>query len=87
VQIGIYPGFQDGNAAKLFKLGGMCVIIKGAGYKNVETRVGRFFGSTDQIGAGYGAKLRADKDRRPLLGLIFVYINTLCTDQVARPGC
>ncbi len=66
VQVGIHPGFEDGNATQLFKLGGVGIVVEGAGDDNIKPGIARFTRGRNQIRPRHGTKLRADKDARPL---------------------
>jgi len=60
VKVGIHARFQHWNFSKLLKLGGVRVVVEGAGDENIETGVGSFTRRGDKIGPTYGAELRSD---------------------------
>ena len=67
LQVGVHAGFQHRHAAELVELGGMGVVVEGAGDQHVETCVACLARGGDEIGARDGAELRADEDAGALL--------------------
>jgi hypothetical protein len=39
MQIGVHPSFEDGDAAELFEIRRVSVLVEGAGDKHVEIRI------------------------------------------------
>jgi hypothetical protein len=68
VQVGVHARLEDGDAAELVELGGVGVVVEGAGDEHVEAGVGGLAGGGDQVGAGDGAELGADEDAGAALG-------------------
>ena len=66
------------DAPQPLELGGVGVVVEGAGDKHVELGVGGLAGGFHQVGARHGAKLGADEDGRALL---FAGDLTLCVHQ------
>jgi hypothetical protein len=54
VEIGIHPCLEHGDAAEFLELGGVGVVIEGAGDEDVKTGVGGPAGRGEQVGAGDG---------------------------------
>ena len=67
VQIGVHAGLQHGDAAQLAELGGVGLVVEGAGDQHVEPGVARLAGGQHQVLPLDRAELRADEDGRPLL--------------------
>ena len=89
VQVGVHAGLEHRDAAEFVELGGMGVVIEGAGDEHVEIRITGFAGGGDQIGAGNGAELGADEDGGAFLLAVFFAafeITAFGADQVAGPG-
>ena len=89
VQVGVHARLEHGDAAELVEFRGMGVVVEGAGNQHIEVGIAGLARSQDQIGAGDGAELRADEDRRAFLaaGLgIALDIAAFGADQIARPG-
>jgi len=61
------------RTAEFFELGGMRVVIEGAGDQHVEVRIRGFAGGGARVGAGDGSKLRADEDAGALLRCDFPF--------------
>ena len=85
VQVGVHAGLEHRDAAELVELGGVRLVVEGAGDQHVETGIARLAGGRDQIGALDGAELGADEDGGALLGVAF-QVAAFGADQVARPG-
>ena len=69
----------------LRELGGVGVVVEGAGDQHVEAGIAGLAGGGDQIGALDGAELRADEDGGALLGLAF-QVAAFGADEIAGPG-
>ena len=63
VQVGVHARLEDRDAAELVELGGVGVVVEGAGDQHVEAGVARLARGGDEIGARDGAELGADEDR------------------------
>ena len=85
VQVGVHARLEHGDAAELVELGGVGLVVEGAGDQHVEAGVARLAGGGDEVGALHGAELGADEDGGALLGLAF-QVAALGADQIARPG-
>ena len=72
VQVSIHARFEYRDAAKFVELGGMSVVVEGAGDEHVETGVASLAGGSDQVGTGNGAEFRADEDGSAFLGAGFL---------------
>ena len=59
VQVGVHPGFEDGDSAEFVEFGGVRVVVEGAGDKHVESGVSGFAGGSDEVGARDGAEFLA----------------------------
>ena len=73
----------------LLELGGVGVVVEGAGDQHVEAGVAGLAGGGDQVGAGDGAELGADEDGGALLGaglLVAFEVAAFGADEVAGPG-
>ena len=68
VQVGVHARLEDRDAPELVELGGVRLVVEGAGDKHVEARVGGLAGGLDEVGARDGAELRPDEDAGALLG-------------------
>ena len=87
VQVGVHARLEHGDAAELVELGGVGVVVEGAGDQHVEAGVARLARGGDQIGARDGAELRADEDAGAFLGAVVALdVAALGADAVARPG-
>ena len=89
VQVRIHPGLEHGDAAELLELGGVGVVVEGAGDEDVEVGVRGFAGGGDQVGAGDGAEFRADEDGGALLGRVVAFafkVTAFGTDEFAGPA-
>ena len=62
VEVGVHAGLEDRDAAEFVELGGVGLVIEGAGKQNIESGVGGLADSLHEIGAGDGAEFRADED-------------------------
>ena len=67
VQVGVHAGLEHRDAAELVELGGVGLVVEGAGDQHVEAGVAGLAGGGDQVGARHGAELGADEDARALL--------------------
>src|SRR5690606_30349609 len=85
MQVGVHAGFQYRHAAELVELGGMGVVVEGAGDQHVETGIPGFARRRHQVGAGYGAEFGADKDARTLFA-IALHEGALGADETAGPA-
>ena len=68
VQVGVHAGLEHGDAAELAELGGVRLVVEGAGDQHIEAGVARLAGGGDEVGALDGAELGADEDGGALLG-------------------
>ena len=84
VQVGVHARLEHRDAAELAELGGVRLVVEGAGDQHVEAGIARLAGGGDEIGALHGAELGADEDGGPLLGLAF-QVAAFGADQIARP--
>ena len=82
VQVGVHAGFEHGDAAELVELGGVGLVVEGAGDQHVEAGVAGLAGGGHQIGARDGAELRADEDGGALLRSVAFR----CSGLRRRPG-
>ena len=57
VEVGVHARLEHGDAAEFCELGGVRLIVEGAGDQHVKVGVAGLSGSSDQIGAGNGAEL------------------------------
>jgi len=62
VQVGIHAGFEHGNATQFIELGGMRLVVKGAGDQHVKVGVACLAGGGDEVSTLDGAKLWPDED-------------------------
>ena len=88
VQVGVHAGLEHGDAAEFVELGGVGVVVEGAGDEHVEAGIAGFAGGGDQIGAGDGAELGADEDGGAFLlaGFFAAFdIAAFGADQIAGP--
>ena len=67
MEVGVHSGLEDGNSAEALELGGVGLVVEGAGDEDVESALGGLTGGLDEIGAGDGAELGADENRSTLL--------------------
>ena len=51
VEIGVHPGFEDGEATEFAKFGGLGVVVEGAGDDDIKSSISGFSGGRDEIGA------------------------------------
>ncbi len=68
MQVGVHARLEHRDAAELVELGGVGVVVEGAGDQHVEAGVAGLAGGGHQVGAGDGAELGADEDGRAPLG-------------------
>ena len=59
VQVGVHPGFEDGDSAEFVEFGGVRVVVEGAGDEHVESGVSGFAGGSDKVGTRDGAEFGA----------------------------
>jgi hypothetical protein len=85
VQIGVHAGLEHGHAAELAELGGVGVVVEGAGHEHVEAGVPGFAGGGDQVSPLHGSELRADEDRGPAFGFAFQVL-PFGAHVIAEPG-
>ena len=89
VQVRVHAGLEDWDAAELVELGGVGLVVEGAGDQGVETRFGGFAHGTHKVGSGDGAELWADEDAGPLLfggfAVAAFRVATFGADEAARP--
>ena len=85
VQVGVHPRLQHRHPAELVELGGMGIVVEGAGDQDVEAGVSRLTGGGDEIGARHRAELRADEDAGATLA-VSLHEPPLGADEVARPA-
>ena len=85
VQVGVHAGLEHGDAAQLVELGGVRLVVEGAGDEHIETGIARLAGGGDEVGALHGAELGADEDGGALLGVAF-QVTAFAADQFAGPG-
>src|SRR5690606_2190337 len=71
VQVGVHAGLEHGNAAELVELGGVGLVVEGAGNQYVEAAVAGLACGGDEVGALHGAKLGADEDGGASFGVTF----------------
>ena len=64
VQVGVHARLQHRHAAELVELGGMGVVVEGAGDQHIEAGIARLARGGDEVGTRDGAELGADQDRR-----------------------
>ena len=62
VQVGVHARLEHRDAAKLAELGGVGLIVEGAGDQHIEVGIACFARGGDQVGACDGAELGADED-------------------------
>ena len=88
VQVVVHPCFQHWDAAEPFELGGVGVVVEGAGNQQVEPGFRGLAGGLDEVGAGDGAELRADEHGgAALVGRGFLTTDAAFgADAVARPA-
>ena len=89
MQIGVHARLEHRDAAKLVEFRGMGIIVEGAGDEHIEASIAGLPSRSDQVGAGYGAKLWADEDRGSLLCsciLVAFDVTPFGADQFPRPG-
>ena len=89
VQVGVHARLQHRNAAEFGEVGGMGVVIEGAGDEHIEARIAGLARGRHQVGAGDGAELRTDEDSRALLDarlLVAFQIAAFGADIFAGPG-
>ena len=85
MQVGVHARLEYGDAAELVELGGVGLVVEGAGDQHVEAGIAGLASGSNEIGALHGAELRADEDRRALLGLT-LHVAAFGADEIARPG-
>ena len=61
VEVGVHAGLEDRDAAELGELGGVGLVVEGAGDEDVERGVGGRAGGGDEVHAVDGAELGADE--------------------------
>ena len=71
VQVGVHARFQHRDAAEFVELGGMGVVVEGAGDQHIEARVAGLTRGGDQVGAGDGAEFGADEDGSAFFSVAF----------------
>lgn len=86
VEVGIHTGFEHRDATKLAELGGMGLVVKGAGDQYVKVGIACFARSGHKVGTLHGPKLWSNEDRGALLGPAF-QVPGFGTDKITRPGC
>ncbi len=62
VEVGVHPGFEDGEPAEFVEVGGAGVVVEGAGDEYVEACISGFAGGGGEVFAGDGAVFGADED-------------------------
>ena len=67
VQVGVHARLEHRDAAELVELGGVGLVVEGAGDQHVEAGVAGLARGRDEVGARDGAELRADEDGGALL--------------------
>ena len=85
VQVGVHARLEHRDAAELAELGGVRLVVEGAGDQHVEPGVARLAGGRDEVGPLDGAELGADEDGGALLG-VALEVAALGADQLAGPG-
>ena len=68
MQVAVNPGLEHGDAAEPVELGGVRVVVEGAGDEDVDARVARLARGGDEVRARDRAELGADEDGRAPLG-------------------
>ena len=87
MQVGVHARLEHGDATQLAELGGVGLIVEGAGDQHVESGIARFAGGSNQIGSRDGAELRADEDGGAFLSAVSAFeITAFGADQLAGPG-
>jgi len=85
MQVGIHAGLEYRYAAQLIELGGVRLVVEGAGNQYVEPGITRLAGGSNKVSALYGAELGADEDGGTFLSLAF-QVAGFGADQLAGPG-
>lgn len=85
VEVGVHPGFEDGDAPQFGELGGVGIVVEGTGDDEVEVGISGFTGGGYEVIAGDGAKFGADEDSGSFLGFSFE-VASFGADDGSRPG-
>jgi hypothetical protein len=56
VQVGVHPGFEDGNATEFTEFCGVGFVVKGTGNEDIKVCISGISGCLDEIGTEDGAK-------------------------------
>ena len=67
MEIGVHARLEHRYFAQSFELGGVGLVVEGAGDEHVEIAVSGLAGGIDQVGAGHRAEFGSDEDSRPAL--------------------
>lgn len=62
VQVGVHARLEHGDAAQLAELGGVRLVVEGAGDQHIETGIAILPGGFNQVAALHCTELRADED-------------------------
>ena len=68
MQVGVHARLEDGDAPKLVELGGVRLVVEGAGDQHVEAGVAGLAGRSRQVRLRNSPKLWPDEDAGALLG-------------------
>ena len=91
MQVGVHARLEDRDAPELVELGGVRLVVEGAGDEHVEACVGGLAGGLDEVRPRHRAELRPDEDAGALLGTravragAAVGVASLGADHLARP--
>ena len=62
VQVGVHARLEHGDASQLAELGGVRLVVEGAGDQHIETGIATLPGGFNQVAALHCTELRADED-------------------------
>ena len=63
MQVGVHAGLEHRDAAQALELGGVGVVVEGAGDEHVKAALGGLPRRLHQVGAGHSAELGPDENR------------------------
>ena len=86
MQVGVHAGLQHRHPPQALELGGVGVVVEGAGDEHVETAVGGLPRRLHQVGTRHRAELRPDEHRSPPLGTGWRVLVILRLAQDGRRG-
>ncbi len=89
MEVGVHARLEHVDVAELGELRGVGVVAEGAGDQRIEVGFTGLTGGGHQVGAGDGAKFRADEDGRAFFGagsVIPFDVTPLRADEGAGPG-